>query len=279
MPAASGENPWMAHLRALEARPGGEPRALFGALVAQVAERVLLRFDWLEPGDHAAVVEAAIERLTGEPSTVTEARVAHAVYCAAIPVDLRRWAAKIGAAPADIAHELAYASRRAAALTGRERSGFVAVCALDAVATDLEVGKVVLRAAVALQMRWNTAHQNVSRAWRRICEGSELGSWCGSFRAGHRFVCGPPSFELWQASRAYMDACTGRDGQGGEAFDAWTRAHEAHNEWFSEWKKQSARATRRWKDLAVVLDASGSRPGPCTGRWCRVARLSASTAG
>ena len=46
---------------------------------------------------------------------------------------------------------------------------FLAVRALDNVAAEDEVGKVVLNAAVAFQMRWNTAHQNVSRAWRKIC--------------------------------------------------------------------------------------------------------------
>ena len=57
-----------------------------------------------------------------------------------------------------------------------------------------------------------------------------------------------------------MDACNGHGGQGGEAFDAWVQAHEAHNAWFSEWKKQSARAVRRFRDLARLLDASGVRP-------------------
>jgi hypothetical protein len=86
-----------------------------------------------------------------------------------------------------------------------------------------------------------------------------------------------------------MEACSGRDGgdphplqipgpagrDGGDArrapaqpsaepvesFEDWLRAHESHNAWFAEWKRQSSRATRRWKELAVALDASGVRPG------------------
>jgi len=110
-------------------------------------------------------------------------------------------------------------------------------------------------------VRWNTAHQNVSRAWRKICDGGPLGSWCRSFRAGHHFVCGPPSPALWEAARAYMDACSGRDGHAGEGFDVWVEAHAVHNAWFNEWKKHSARTARCWRDLAVLLDASGVRPG------------------
>ncbi len=137
----------------------------------------------------------------------------------------------------------------------------MAVCALDDAAVEDEVRRVVLCGAVAYQVRWNTAHQNLSRAWRKICEGSPLGAWCGDWRGGHRFVCGPPPFELWEAGRAYLDTCSGRDGRGGEAFEAWVKAHEAHQDWFNEWKRQSARATRRWRELTVALDASPVRPG------------------
>ncbi len=262
-------NPWTAHLRAIRLHLEGEmeprARALAGGLLAEAGARVLARFDRLGEADHGAVLDAAIELLEREPGPCSEARVAHAVLCAAIPVELRRWVEQIDAPPAEITRDLAVAARRAAALGGRERSVFFAVCALDDTAADDEVGKVVLRAAVAYQMRWNTAHQNVSRAWRKICEGTALGAWCGDWRAGHRFVCGAPPFALWEAGRAYMDACSGRDGHGGESFDAWVKAHEAHNAWFNEWKKQSARAVRRWKDLAVALDASGVRPAAVHG--------------
>jgi hypothetical protein len=265
------ENPLPVHLRALDPRRSSgaaheplDPLDPLGPLddarLISLGTRVLARFDRLSRDDHDAVYEAARSRLEEVPRPLDDARIGHAVLAAASALDLRRWIAEIDAPPTDVARELALAGRRAAALTEREGKVFLALRALDNVAADDEVGKVVLNAAVALQMRWNTAHQNVSRAWRKICEGSPLGEWCGDWRAGHRFVCGLPSLELWTAGRAYMDACNGHGGQGGEAFDAWVQAHEAHNAWFSEWKKQSARAVRRFRDLARVLDASGVRP-------------------
>ncbi len=262
-------NPWTAHLRTLRRHLEGamdpRARALAGGMLAVSGARVLARFDRLNESDHGAILDAAIDRLERVPGPCSEARVAHAVLGAAIPVEQRRWVDQIDAPRAEIARDLAVASRRAAALGGRERSIFFAVCALDDTASEEEVGKVVLRAAVAYQMRWNTAHQNVSRAWRKICEGTALGAWCGDWRAGHRFVCGAPPFALWEAGRTYMDACSGRDGHGGEPFDAWVKAHEGHNAWFNEWKKQSSRAARRWRDLAMKLDASGVRPSAVHG--------------
>jgi hypothetical protein len=266
------ENPWMAHLRALEARPDRDARGRFGGIVARLGEPVLARFPLLTQKDHDAVICAAAGRLfgaraaaAGGATPVDEASVAHAVLSEAVPVDLRRWAGTLDVPATEVARDLALAARRAARLTGRERSVFAAVCALDDAATVDEEGKVVLRAAVAFQMRWNTAHQNVSRAWRRICEGTRLGAWCTSFRPAHRYVCGPTAFDLWQAGRAYMDACSGRDGHGGDAFDAWVQAHEAHNAWFCEWKNHTNHALRRWKLAAQALDASGLRPAALAG--------------
>lgn len=279
-------NPLAAHRRALDVR--AEPQAPPEVLIAQIGPRVLSRFERLDRDDHAAVLAAAAARLArgdegpplgwaglrpaslpGALPSRLEVRVAHAIVCEAMPVDLRRWVAEIDADPAVIAHDLALARRRAFALSGRELQVFTAVSALDHVASGEEVGKVVLRAAVAFQMRWNTAHQNVSRAWRKICEGTALGTWCGSFRAGHRFVCGPPSLELWELASAYMDACSGRGEAPGEVdprsaaalYEDWRQAHESHTAWFTEWKKQSSRATRRWKELVTALDTSGVSPG------------------
>jgi hypothetical protein len=227
--AASGirENPLPVHLRASERRP---VEALAGGRLAEVVARVLSRFDRLSHDEHGAVRATALDGLAAARVPLTEGRVGHAVLAAAISLEQRRWVDEIGVPHGEVARELTRARRRWAALPGRE-------------------GKVFL-----------TAHQNLSRAWRKICEGSDLASWCGSFRTGHRFVCGPPALDLWEAGRAYMDACNGHGGQGGEAFDAWIKAHEAHNAWFSEWKKQSARAVRRWRTMARVLDASGVRP-------------------
>jgi hypothetical protein len=257
------ENPWLARLRSLHARVGGDPRVRVDGRWAQVGAEVLARFDRLTSDDQAAAFEAAVEGLSRLPPTthLDEARVAHAVLCEATLVDQRRWIEQLQVSPAVVARELDFARRRAAALSGREKCVFVAVCALQDVADDDEIGKVVLRAAVAYQVRWNTAHQNVSRTWRKICEGSALGAWCKDWREGHRFVCDLPSLQLWEAARAYMDACSGKGDHDSEAFDAWVKAHEAHNAWFSEWKKQSARAVRRWRDFALCLDASGIRPG------------------
>jgi hypothetical protein len=254
-------NPWLSRLHAQGGERGLRRGGLDDGLVADVGARVLARFDSLTRADHAGVVEVAIERLSRDPAPLTEGRAAHAVLAAAIARDLRRWAGEIDAPPQEIARELARAGERAAALSGRERSVFFAVCALDDVALEAEVGQVVLRAAVAHQMRWNTAHQNLSRAWRKICEGGPLGDWCGDWRMGHRFVCGAPPFALWDAARAYMDGCSGRGDHEGEAFAAWVEAHEAHHAWFNEWKRQSTRATRRWRELSAALDASGVRPG------------------
>jgi hypothetical protein len=259
------ETPWMAQLSLFERRVMSRraPRAavLADGMIANVGGRVLGRFERLTRDDIGGVLDAAADRLDPLHGPRAESRIAHAVLSAAIPVDLRRWADLVGAPPGEIARELSRAARRAAALSGRERSLFFAVSALDHVAIEHEVGDVVLRAAVAYQMRWNTAHQHLSRAWRKVCEGGPLGEWSRSFRAAHRFVCGPPAFELWEAARAYMDACDLRDDRGAGAFDAWVKAHEAHNAWHNEWRKQSARAVRRWKMLAMQLDASGTTPG------------------
>jgi hypothetical protein len=62
-----------------------------------------------------------------------------------------------------------------------------------------------------------------------------------------------------------MGACSGRDGQGGDAFDEWLQAHEAHNAWFCEWKNHTAHASRRWRLVARALDASGVRPAALAG--------------
>jgi hypothetical protein len=257
------ENPWLSWLRTATARLDGAPGGRLDGRWALAGAEVLGRFEGLSHEDRIAAFDAAIVRLSCLPAPTerTEARFAHAVLCEAILVEKRRWMEQLGAPPAEVARQLDLARQRAAALAGREKSVFVAVCALDDTASGDEIGKVVLRAAVAYQVRWNTAHQNVSRAWRKICEGSPLGAWCKDWRAGHRFVCGLPSFELWEAARAYMDACSGKGDHGGAAFEAWVRAHEAHNAWFSEWKKQSSRAARRWRDFAGGLDASGIRPG------------------
>jgi hypothetical protein len=259
------ENPWAAHLRAMEGR-GDDPHAHLAALVAQVGAPVLGRFPRLDRDERAAVVAAAIDRVATRPEgALSTAHLAHAVLCEAIPAALRLWIAHTKADPAEVAHDLAFARRRLCALSGRERVMFAAVCALDDTAGEDEVSQVVLRAAVAFQMRWNTAHQNVSRAWRKICAGTSLYEQCEDWREGHRFVCGPPSFRQWETGRAYMDACSGRGGHGGEAFGAWVEAHESHNGWFNEWKKQSSRATRRWKELAAALDASAVTPARLQG--------------
>jgi hypothetical protein len=233
-------------------------------LVAERGSQVLRRFTLLTRNDSDVVLSAAAEQLVreGPPAGAIEARVCHAVFEAAIPVERHRWIEDAGGDPGDpqgLRAELSHASRRAAALTGRERQVFRAVCALDDVAEEGEVGKVVLHAAVAYQMRWNTAHQHLSRAWRRIGEAG-LSAWCKEWRAGQRFVCPAPSVELWAAARAYLDACNGRGGFGGAAFDAWIDAHEDHNGWFNEWKKQSASATQRWRQFVVRLDESCVRP-------------------
>lgn len=226
-------------------------------LVTEVGVHVLRRFTRLTREDGEAVLAAAAEQLVGEgpPAGAIEARVRHAVFCAAVPVDRRRWIEQSEADPA----ELARAARRAAALSGRERRVLFAVCALDDVADEGEVGKVVLHAAVAYQMRWNTAHQHLSRAWRRLGEGG-FATACKEWRAGQRFVCPAPSVALWTAARAYLDACNGRGGFGGGAFDLWIDAHEDHNGRFTEWKKQSTAATQGWRAFVGGLDESGVRP-------------------
>jgi hypothetical protein len=121
------------------------------------------------------------------------------------------------------------------------------------------VSKIVLHAAAAQQMRWNTAHQNLSRAWRKLCEGG-LSAYGVEWRSAHRFIRDPPPLPLWAAAREYLDACSGRGAYGGPAFEAWTEAHEAHNASFNESKKRGARAAQLWRAFAVELDASGVRP-------------------
>ncbi len=244
-------SPWIAGLHALEA-PAQDGLVAAGA-------RVLERFHAFTREDRDAVLGSALERLAREPGA-TVARMAHAVFCAAAERDLGRWAARIPAPPGEIARELARAGERASALVGRERSVFFAVCALDDVAFESEARRVALCGAVAYQVRWNTAHQHLSRAWRKICEGGPLAGWCGTFRAGHRFVCGPPSVELWEAARAYLDACATGEGQACGGLQAWGKAHGVHQDWFNEYKRQSSQATQRWREVAESLDASGVRP-------------------
>lgn len=236
-------------------------------LVAELGARVLRRFPRLSRADGAAVLDAAAERLvrSGPPSGGPIAEhVRRTVFCEAIPIDRARFVEDVGASPEEVKRRIELSRRRLGTLTGRERSVLSAVFTLDDVAEEDEVGKVVLHAAVAYQMRWNTAHQHVSRAWRKICDGG-LDAWETEWRAAHRFVWGPPSFELWTAAREYLDACSGRGNHGGPTFEAWTRAHEDHNAWFNEWKKQSHAATLRWRSFAQRLDRGGPRPGDLVG--------------
>ncbi|MFT3768866.1 MAG: hypothetical protein QM820_25770 [Minicystis sp.] len=236
-------------------------------LVAEVGERVLHRFPRLKRSDAAAVLDAASARLvrSGPPSAGSiDAHVRHTVYGEALPFDRRRFAEELVVDPAKLRPALDRIRARAGALTDRERAVLRAVFTLDAVAEEDEAGKVVLHAAVAYQMRWNTAHQHVSRAWRKLCDES-FSAWEIDWRAGHRFVCDPPSFELWAAARRYLDACSGRGAHGGPAFAAWTRAHEDHNAWFNEYKKQSGLAAQRWRSVAAQLDACGLRPRDVVG--------------
>lgn len=231
-------------------------------LVAELGARVLRRFPRLNTRDGAAVLDAAAERLvrSGPPSPgPIEAHVRRTVFCEALAIDRRRFAEEVGATPEQMRQALDAARGRLSTLTGRERDVLLAVFTLDHVAEEDEVGKVVLHAAVAYQMRWNTAHQHLSRAWRKLAEG-QLATWETEWRAAHRFVCDPPSFELWAAARAYLDACSGRGAHGGPAFATWTRAHEDHNAWFGEWKKRSALAAQRWRAFVTGLDTCGVTP-------------------
>lgn len=234
-------------------------------LVDELGARVMLRFPRLTDPDVARVLARVKDRLvrSGPPSSgAIEAHVRRAVFCEALPVDRARFAEEIRTSEGDLDRLLEGARRRLSSLTARERSVLVAVFTLDHVAEEDEVGKVVLHAAVAYQMRWNTAHQNLSRAWRKLAEGKLAGV---EWRAAHRFICEPPSFELWTAARAYLDACSGRGAHGGPAFAAWTRAHEDHNGWFNEWKKQSTAAAQQWRAFAGLLEASGVTPGDVAG--------------
>ena len=233
----------------------------------ELGARVLQRFLRLKRSDAVAVLDTAAARLvrSGPPSAGSiEAHVRRTVYCEALPVDRRRYVEEIGAKPGAVREALDCARARIATLTERELRVLLTVSTLDAVAEDDEAGKVVLHAAVAHQMRWNTAHQNVSRAWRKLCDAS-LSGWGTEWRAGHRFICDPPSFELWVAARRYLDACSGRGAHGGPTFAAWTSAHEEHNARFNEWKKQSSSATQRWRALVEQLERGDLRPRDLVG--------------
>lgn len=230
--------------------------------VAEAGVRVLRRLPRLTHGDRDAVLDAAAGRLvrSGPPSGVTlDAHVRRTVYCEALAFDRRRLAEELDLAPEALAALLAGARERIAGLSVRERPLLLAVFALDAVADEDEAGRVVLHAAVAHQMRWNTAHQHISRAFRKLAEGA-LSGWGLEWRSAHRLLCDPPSMELWLCAREYLDACSGRGAHAGPAFQAWTRAHEDHNAWFNEWKKQSASATLQWRGFAHELDRGGVAP-------------------
>ena len=258
---AADATPARARLSIANGEWGTWGETLARQLVVEVGVHVLRRFHRLSSRDGKAVLAAAAEQLVreGPPAGAIEARVRHAVFNAAVAIDQAHWVDETRAEPDDVLGELERARRRIDALTGRERRILLAVCVLDDVAEEGEVGKVVLHAAVAYQMRWNTAHQHLSRAWRRIGDGP-IGEWTKEWRAWQRFVCPPPSVELWTAARAYLDACNGRGGFGGAAFDVWIDAHEDHNHWFGEWKKQSSSATQRWRGFVGQLDESGVHP-------------------
>lgn len=229
-------------------------------LVDELGARVLTRYPRLDADERARVLERVTQRLvrSGPPSAGTiAAHVRRAVSCEAIAVDRAQLAKELRVTEPELARILEAARRRLSSITARERSVLAAVFTLDHVAEEDEVGKVVLHAAVAHQMRWNTAHQHLSRAFRKIAEGKLAGV---EWRAAHRFICPPPSFELWIAARAYLDACSGRGAHAGPAFAAWTRAHDEHNSWFSEWKKQSGAAAQRWRAFRDLLEASPVTP-------------------
>jgi hypothetical protein len=251
--------PWLERLRRLEGVLGADARAL----LTDARERILGRFYRVPRADWGGILDAAVERLLrgGSRAVCARAQVQHAVFCSAIDVDRRRWEEEIDAPKDEVEAELLRARRSADELHGRERQLFLTVCALDDVAVGDEGGKAVLHGAVAHQMRRNTAHQHLSRAWRKICADGRLGAWGHEWRSVQRFVCDPPSIELWEAARAYMDACDLHGGHGGAAFDAWVKAHEDHNDWFAEYKKQSARAALAWRAFASSLSGSRLRPG------------------
>ena len=232
-------------------------------LTAELGARVLRRFTRLSETDSSLILKRAAARLLQRGAPLRgpiDAHVRRAVYVEATTIDLARFIRATCAEPDDVKQRLDLARRRLSLLTSRERSVLRAVFTLDAVAEDDEAGKVVLHAAVAYQMRWNTAHQNVSRAWRKICDRG-LAAWEIDWRAAHRFVCEPPSAELWTAARTYLDACSGRGEHGGHAFTEWTEAHERHNTAFADWKRSSNVATQAWRAFAETLDRSPVRPG------------------
>lgn len=235
-------------------------------LTEELGARVLRRFPRLSREDRATVLAAASARLlaSGPPQGPIEAHVRRAVFCEAREIDLTRFAEELRAAPGELEACLTLARRRLSRLTTRERSVLGAVFTLDAVAEEDEAGKVVLHAAVAHQMRWNTAHQNVSRAWRKLCDHG-LGAFGVDWRAAHRFVCDPPGIELWKAARGYLDACSGRGVHGGPAFVEWSDAHEQHNAAFNEWKRCSQGATQAWRALADTLDRGLLQPRQVVG--------------
>ena len=249
------ENPLPVHLRALERRhEAGEAHepleSLVDAPLLRLGARVLARFDRLSRDDHDAVFEAARSRLEGVPRPLGDARIGHAVLRRPSPSSCGAGSSRSTPRPPSRAG----ARRRRAAGGGARRARAQASSSRCARSTTPPPRTRWARSCSAPPSPSRCAGTRRTRTspapGGRICEGTALGAWCGDWRAGHRFVCGPPPFALWEAGRAYMDACSGRDGQGGEAFDAWVKAHEGHNAWFSEWKKQSSRAARRWRDLA-----------------------------
>lgn len=231
-------------------------------LVDELGASVLRRFARLDAEDTRAVTEIASAALVhaGPPEEgPIEAHVRHTVYGEAVRRERRRFAVEVCDDAAVAARALELAHDRLRRLSERERDVLHAVFALDDVAEDDEISKVVLHAAVSLQMRWNTAHQNISRAWRKLAEGG-LDAWELDWRSSHRLIREPTSYPMWIAAREYLDACSGRGAHAGPAFDAWTAAHEAHNAAFNELKRRSASATARWRAFLQSLDEARVAP-------------------
>lgn len=257
-------------------------------LVDELGAAVLRRFPRLDAESTRAITDAASSTLVrgGPPQDrPIEAYVRHIVHAEAVKRDRRRFLVETcEGEPAEVRRALDLARARLPKLSAREGDVLLAVFTLDDVAEDDEVSKVVLHAAVSLQMRWNTAHQNLSRAWRKLAAGG-LAAWELDWRSTHRLIREPTSFPMWIAARAYLDACGGRGALAGPAFDAWTAAHEAHNAAFNEWKRRGVAAMARWREFLESLDEARIPPaevaesilGRCAAlgidRWVVPARL------
>ncbi len=125
---------------------------------------------------------------------------------------------------------------------GIEWKTYLAVSTLRCVARAEEQSKVVIYAAVAFELRRNTADQHLSRARRKLRLQGESEAYM-------------PPLPLAIAGRDYLDAC-----ESSNAASTWAEAHEALAQRSCERLRTNKQAARAWRAFGAALSSAALRP-------------------